>query len=82
MKVALSSKATKQFERLNEPHKSRIMAALRDLEYEPPKGDIKLLSGLDGFRLRVGNYRVLFGTEGDIIVVTSIAPRGQVYKGR
>jgi len=82
MKVALSSKAAKQFERLNEPLKSRILSALKDLECEPPKGDIKPLSGLNEFRLRVGNYRVLFGIEGDIIAVASIAPRGQVYKGR
>ena len=82
MRVVLTPKATKHFKRLNEPLKSKIRAALKDLENEPPKGDIKPLSGLDEFRLRVGSYRIIFGIEGDAIIVTSIAPRGQVYKRR
>ena len=82
MKTVLSPKAAKYLERLNEPIKGRIKAALRKLEQEPPQGDIKSLSGQGGFRLRVSGYRVLFGIKADTIIITDIAPRGQVYKGR
>ncbi|MCL2829060.1 MAG: type II toxin-antitoxin system RelE/ParE family toxin [Oscillospiraceae bacterium] len=82
MKTVLTPQAAKYLGRLNEPVKSRIQEALRKLEQEPPQGDIKALSGQAGFRLRVGSYRILFGIKADTIVVTDIAPRGRVYKGR
>ena len=82
MNVVLSPSAAKCLEKLNEPIKERIKAALRKLGQEPPQGDIKALAGKNGYRLRVGGYRVIFGVEADTIVVTDIGLRGQVYKGR
>lgn len=82
MNTVLSPQALKYLKRLNEPEKSRIIKALKKLESEPPQGDIKSLSGNDGYRLRVGGYRVLFGIKNNIIIITDIGPRGQIYKGR
>ena len=46
-----------------------------------PLGDIKKLKGLENdYRLRVGNLRVLFTLENDIIIIDEIGPRGQIYK--
>lgn len=48
---------------------------------EIPFGDIKKLQGIEnGYRLRVGNLRVLFSIEDDIIYIDNIIPRGQAYK--
>ena len=80
MRVELNNAAKKQFRRLNEPHKGRISAALDKLESEPPEGDIKKLQGRDGYRVVVGDYRILFDIENDRIDVFKIAPRGQVYR--
>ena len=80
MRVELNNTAKKQYKRLNEPYKSRIAAAFDKLELEPPEGDIKKLQGRDGYRLVVGDYRILFDIENDRIDVFKIAPRGQVYK--
>jgi len=80
MRVELSNAAKKQYKKLNEPYKSRIVAALDRLELEPPEGDIKKLQGRDGYRAVVGDYRILFDIENDRIDVFKIAPRGQVYK--
>lgn len=45
-----------------------------------PFGDIKRLSGLKNeYRLRVGDLRVLFTKENDIITINDILPRGQAY---
>jgi len=82
VRVVLSPKAAKYLERLHEPTKGRIKAALKKLEQEPPQGDIKALAGREGYRLRVGAYRVLFGIDEDVIVVIEIDLRGQVYNRR
>jgi mRNA-degrading endonuclease RelE of RelBE toxin-antitoxin system len=39
-----------------------------------------MIKGMDGYRLRVGGYRVLFDMSETGITVYKIAPRGQVYK--
>ena len=82
MEVVLSPKSAKYLKRLVEPTKGRIKDALKKLENEPPLGDIKSIIGKDGYRLRIGNYRILFAIENDIIVVTDMGLRGQIYKGR
>lgn len=81
MNVELSPKAAKYLSRLDNPMKDRIKAALRKLAEEPPQGDIKAMSGRDGYRLRVGNYRLLFDIMDNAIVVYEIGLRGQIYKG-
>lgn len=43
-------------------------------------GDVKALSGLTGFRLQVGDYRILFEKTDGGIIVTRIGPRGSIYE--
>ncbi|MDR1015596.1 MAG: type II toxin-antitoxin system RelE/ParE family toxin [Coriobacteriales bacterium] len=82
MKVTLSRKAHKQYDRLNEPIRSRVRTALDCLSKEPPQGDIKSLEGRDGYRVRVGGHRIIFDRIHDTIVVYGIEPRGGAYKRR
>ena len=43
-------------------------------------GNIKRLHGADiGYRLRMGDYRVLFDVQGDIILIQKIGHRKDVY---
>jgi len=78
MQIVLSPRAAKQLNRMNEPLKGRIKSAISML----PQGDIVKLEARQGFRLRVGGFRVLFGVHDNTIVITDILPRGQAYKGR
>ena len=39
------------------------------------------MQGVEGYRLRVGNFRVLFDVDGVIIDIIDIGNRGQIYKG-
>jgi len=81
MQVLLRPIARKYLERLNEPNKGRIKDSLKDLEREPPEGNIRPITGQAGyFRVKTGGYRILFRYEGDTIFVTNIDPRGQAYK--
>ena len=54
----------------------RIKAALEKL----PSGDVKKLTGQPYYRLRVGDFRILFTRDGHIIEVSKIDNRGQVYR--
>jgi mRNA interferase RelE/StbE len=44
--------------------------------------DIDVLKGRKGFRLRVGQYRVIYTRQDDqlIIEVVKVRPRGDIYK--
>ena len=81
MKALLHKSAKKYLDRQNADKREQIKAAIKDLEKEPPDGDIKPLSGEPGrFRITVGNHRLLFRLRDNDILVTHIDPRGQVYK--
>jgi len=81
VQVLLRPIARRYLDRLNQPDSGNIRAALSDLSKEPPEGDIRPISGQEGyFRLKVGKFRVLFRYERDTIFVTNIDPRGQAYK--
>jgi mRNA interferase RelE/StbE len=80
MEVFLHHAAQKYFDRLNKPDRDRIKEALKNLEKEPPEGDIRPYEGSHGiWRLKVGGYRVLYKIEKDVILATHIEPRGQAY---
>ena len=42
----------------------------------------KKLQGRDGYRLRVGDWRVIYEIQNDelVILVLKVAPRGEVYR--
>ena len=70
-----------KFIRKQQPaQQKRIMQALAQL---PFAGDIKPMAGSEGFdRLRVGDYRILYTVEEEIITVrvTDAGNRGDIYK--
>lgn len=78
MNIIYSKKAVKVINRMDTPTKQRIRKAIEQL----PDGDIKLLQGqVSIYRLRVGNWRVLFSyADSNTIQIEKIGPRGQVYK--
>lgn len=41
--------------------------------------NVKALRGVEGYRLRVGDWRILFTIEGDRIIVHAVGPRGSIY---
>jgi mRNA interferase RelE/StbE len=80
MKASLHPIAEKYLNRLNANDRDRIDDAIEGLEKNPPEGDIRPVKGSPGFfRLRIGNYRLLFRINEKGILITHIDPRGQVY---
>jgi len=81
MKVVLEKNAAKYLESLDSVMKHRIKEALKDLAKDPPSGDIVKLQGKDGFRRRVGGYRIIFDFTETEVIVYKFSSRGQAYKG-
>lgn len=77
LQIEYSKEAVKHINQLDKQKKQRIKNAIEKL----PAGDIRKLVGFKtDYRLRVGDYRVLFSRESDIIIVKDVLPRGEAYK--
>ncbi len=76
-----SPSALKQLEKLEHKIKERIIFALERLRVRPESCDIKKLVGMQGYRFRVGDYRIIFDIEEDklIILVLKIGHRKNIY---
>jgi len=61
-----------------------IRDKLRLLATDPyaPNNNVKKLQGREGYRMRVGDWRVIYEIRDDqlIILVLDIGPRGEIYR--
>lgn len=63
-------KAAKQLRKLDKPQQRTVVQAVGELAAMPQCQNVKALTNHQyGYRLRVGNYRVLFDWDGGIKVV-------------
>lgn len=76
MEIKFSRQAIKFLKKQDTTVKKRIVAAINKL----PQGDVKKLQGKDGYRLRVGDVRIIFDIEGKILCIIRIGSRGEIYK--
>ena len=78
--VLLEKGAEKYLVKLSQVARIRVIKALSKIEDDPYQG--KMLSGeLKGlYSYRIGSLRAVYSIEGNMVVVHSLAPRGQVYK--
>jgi mRNA interferase RelE/StbE len=64
--------------------KSAIVNDLHQLATNPdsPSLDIDVLKGREGFRLKVGQYRIIYTRQNNrlTIEIVKIRPRGDIYK--
>lgn len=77
-KIELLKKARKFIKAQPPKQQERILKAI----YKLPDGDVKALSGKqNAFRLRVGDYRIIYEIDNTILLITvvNVGNRGQVY---
>ena len=72
--VILTAAAAKQLDALPQPAQGQIIDALDDYAIRRI-GDVKHLSGREGYRLRVGRYRVLFAEDRFTVLAVYIGKR-------
>ena len=81
MEVKLSKQALKYVNAQDKPTRERFKAAFRGLSKDPPVGDISPIVSCPPFlRLRVGDFRVIFYEDDDMLRVVKVSPRGGSYK--
>jgi mRNA interferase RelE/StbE len=74
--IQYSKQAVKFLQKQDRVTQKRIIDAIQKL----PLGDVKKLRGQIGYRLRVGDYRIIFDRSGNVIFIEKIDNRGEVYK--
>lgn len=82
MKIQPSKQAIKFLKKQERNVSDRIHAALKGLLEIPPIGDIKKMKGTGNtYRLRVGNYRVVYTIdyEKEMVLILAIDNRGDIY---
>ncbi|MCJ8282626.1 MAG: type II toxin-antitoxin system RelE/ParE family toxin [Nostocaceae cyanobacterium] len=81
--VIFSKGAARQFKKLPQNIQERIQIKIDDLAIEPRPNGVKKLEGEDSlYRIRVGDYRVVYEILDDILLVTvlKVKHRSSVYR--
>lgn len=82
-RVDFTTAAAKQIRKLDPLIRRRILAAVRLLEQDPrPAASKKLFGEQIAWRLRVGDYRVIYDIEDDQLIITVVraAHRREIYQ--
>lgn len=82
--VLIDSRAARYLEKLPKPTVERIDTAIAQLAEHPRPGGVKMLRGRfkSGWRIRVGDYRVLYRIDDESreVLVFEIGHRKDVYR--
>ena len=81
MKINLRKSAVKDLRRIAHADKKRIHTKIKSLTDFPNTSGCKKLTNFEpAYRLRVGDYRILFDVIGDIIEIARVLHRKESYK--
>ena len=81
-RLVIKPSASKEIEALPKQDRKRVVARIEGLAKDPRPVSCEKLSGNEQYRLRQGNYRILYGIEDRvlIVVVVKIGHRKEVYR--
>jgi mRNA interferase RelE/StbE len=81
-RIVLSRSATKELAALPVKAHDNVISHLRQLESNPRTAGAEKLSGIDAYKFRVGNYRIIFKIDDRAkeIEVVMVDDRKQVYQ--
>lgn len=71
----LDRRTRRQLDRIQEPDFTRIAEAILELEDNPRPPGCRKLRGLEGWRIRIGNWRVIYHINDQERVVTVVEVR-------
>lgn len=81
--IEFTPSAVREFKRLPKEVQQRISPSIERLARDPfPHGVKKLIAEQNVYRIRVGDYRVLYQVEADklIVLVLKIGHRREIYR--
>jgi mRNA interferase RelE/StbE len=81
-RIVIKKSAAKEIERIAKNDRIRIIEKIKSLSQDPHPTGSKKLSGQEKYRMRQGNYRILYQLIDDelIINVVKVGHRQDVYK--
>jgi len=81
-RIELKRSVLKDFDSIPRKDLQRIVATIRALADNPRPPQAKKLSGREQYRVRQGNYRILYSIEDDLLVVcvVTVGHRKNVYR--
>ena len=81
MIVKIDDKAIKDLTKIHKAEVNKIFSKIEELEKFPQVPNLKKLTNFQPpYRLRVGNYRVLFDVTHDVLTVYRVKHRKESYK--
>lgn len=80
-RIVIKKSAAKEIERIEKKDRIRIIERIRSLAEDPHPVGSKKLSGQEKYRIRQGNYRILYQVIDDelIIHVVKVGHRRDIY---
>ena len=80
--IVLPKSVQKELDRLPDEIASRILTRLSGLETNPRPPDVKKLKGRDAWRIRAGDYRVIYEIHDRAlkIIVVTVGHRREIYR--
>lgn len=80
--LSILPRAKRQLKRLGDPSYSRIVDGIRSLTANPRPHGCRKLTGRDGYRIRVGDYRVIYEVDDSArqVLVLDIGHRKDIYR--
>jgi mRNA interferase RelE/StbE len=81
-RVVLPRAVRKTLDSLPDTIANRILDRLNALETNPRPPDVKKLKGREGWRIRIGDYRVIYTIKDSqlMILIITIGHRGEIYR--
>jgi mRNA interferase RelE/StbE len=79
-RIFYEKEALRELDKLEGSISRRIIKKIDEMSENPSSCDIKKLKASNDYRLRVGDYRVIFIFEQDLIKILKIGHRQQIYE--
>jgi mRNA interferase RelE/StbE len=74
-RIELRPAAIRALKRIHPEDKERVQGAIALLGQDPRPPKAIALSGRPGYRVRVGDYRIIYTTQDDVLLVVVVNPR-------
>ena len=80
--VIISKKVAKQIEKIFEPDYTKIKDSILELAANPRPEGSKKLEGTTAYRIRQGNYRIIYDIEDKIriVAILEVGHRKDIYR--
>ena len=81
-RLVIQRDAIRNLQRIRNPDRERVTSRIEALAEEPPPAnlDVLKLTQSDAWRLRVGNWRVIFEMTDTTVEILNVLPRGRAYR--